>query len=235
MIAGTLAVLEEPAAAPLSDYHDSGQRALDVDESHTYLDEYRIQQGRVAGRVKQEAERVHINGSDIAVERTPTRATVATPFIADVDRDGWILAERTHTTGEDHLPPWPFSQFQVITGATITPMGLDVPAFVERQQDAGREVTVEMTTTEREHSGDTRIQWESQSVDAATRANVGTALTVHWGGRFVRLVAYASGYVAIWEPELPPATVGRFVHEEVVPVAVPLDEDEETEQQEVTA
>jgi hypothetical protein len=239
MIAGTLALLEEPADEPLEDYHDSGRRAVDVDASHTYLDSYRVQTGRIAGRVSTETERVIVDGSHVEIERRDTEETVATPFVADVTDDGWILAERTHSTDEEHRPPWPFSQFQVVTGANVTPMGLDVPAFVERQEREGRNVSIEMTSHEREHSGDTRINWERRNLEQGKRANVGAALTVEWRGEFVRLVVYESGYTAIWEPEnAAPSLVARFVHDELIPVAVPLDEDEgdeeTTEQQEVT-
>jgi len=132
MIAGTIAMLTEAADDPLEDYHDSGQRAIDVEASHTYLDGHRIQSGMVAGPVPEQTEQVTLDGSSIEVEQRDTRRLAASEFVADVDGAGWILAERTQPTDEEHRPPWPFTIFSTRLGYEIEPMGFDPTAFVER-------------------------------------------------------------------------------------------------------
>jgi len=238
MIAGTLALLEEPADDPLDNHYDSGGRAVDVEASHTYLDGYRVQTGTIAGDVTTERERVSLSGSSIEVERRPTSKKAASEFVADVTDQGWVLAERTWSTEEEHRPDWPFSDLQILTGQTIVPMALDPGEFVENQLDADRSPSVEMRTIE--GADGTEISWTNTTGSQGTLANVGVALRTQWQGMYLRLVVYESGYVAIWEPEdMAPEALGRFVHEEIVPVAEPLedqDEDEtETEQTEVTA
>jgi hypothetical protein len=236
VIAGTLGLLRETADEPLDNHYDSGGRAVDVEASHSYLDGYRVQTGIIAGDVQTEREAVALSGSSIEVERRPTNKKAASEFVADIEHQGWILAERTWSTEEDHLPPWPFSDLQRLTGQEIVPMGLDPTEFVENQVDADRTTSVEMTTVESRDG--TQISWRRADASQGRQANVGCALTVKWNSTFVRLCIYASGYLAIWEPEdMRPQELGRFVHEEIVPVAEPLaDEDEaETEQTEVTA
>jgi len=232
MIAGTFATLAAPADEPLEDYHDSANRTLDVDASHTYLDGHRIQSGMIAGDVTETVERVTTAGGDIDVEQRETQRTAATEWVADVDTDGWILAERTWPSDEEHKPDWPFSAFEVLTGQEIQPMAFDPAAFVERQRDEDREPVVEMTTVGSPNG--TRINWGRDPGLKGKRANTGVALATRWAGEFVRLVVYASGYTAIWEPaDMAPELVGRFVHEELIPIAEPLTEGETTEQEEL--
>lgn len=237
---GALGFLADTADRPLEDRHEKGYRAIEVDGSYEYLDGHRVQTGKVADRVPTMKEQVYLDGSTIEVEQETGSKLVASEWLADVQADGWILAERTYSSDEDYLPDWPFSYFGRTIGTEIRPMGIDVSAFVERQEEHGRSYEVEMTTTESMSDG-VRVDWgRSASKQAATRANVGVALTTHWKSDFVRLVCYSSGYLAIWEPEQwSTEMVGRFVHEEIVPVAVELEDEEaadesETEQTEVS-
>ena len=237
MIAGTLGFLSQTVDGPLENHYESGYRGVDLDTSLQYLDNHRVQQGVVAGRVTQQSEHVHVGSGHIDVETDKREEIVASEFLADVEEGGWILSERTWTTDEEHLPDWPFSLFSTRLGVEIEPMGLDVSQFVKNQQDAGRDLSVEMATQEGAHSDNVEIQWGKRvSQQEAIQSNVGTALTVNWNGTFVRLVVYDSGYIAVWEPGDLSPVIGRFVHEEIVPVAVPLgDVEEDSEQQEVTA
>lgn len=229
MIAGTLGMLAEPVADPLEDYSDSGGRVCEVEASHTYLDGHRIQSGQIAGTVPVHEERVDTTGGEIDVEQRTTRKTVASEWVADVQQDGWILAERTWPTEEDHRPEWPFAAVEVLCGQDIVPMAFDPAAFADSQDDA----VVEMTTIE--SANGTRINWDRDPGRSGTRANTGVALETQWGGQFVRLAMYASGYLAIWEPaDWAPEKVGRFVHEEIIPVAEPAEQADETVQQEVS-
>jgi hypothetical protein len=230
MIAGQIGMLSETVDEPIDNYHDSGQRAIDVDRSIQYLDGHRLQSGMVAGRVRQHNEFVDVDSHSIERGREKREELVASEWLADVQQDGWIMADRTYTTEDDRLPPFPFSLFETRLGVEIQPMYFDVHQFVERQRDHERGMSVEMASIEGSESDDVRIDWgKSVSKDQALQSNVGTAMRVHWDDRFIRLVLYESGYTAIWSEKEPTAVVGRFIHEELAPVAVTEAELEEDE------
>ncbi|AFO57036.1 MULTISPECIES: hypothetical protein [unclassified Natrinema] len=231
MIAGQLAFLAEAAAEPLENHHDQTGRALEVEETQTYLDEdLTIQSGMVAGEVPQEEERVLTDGHEIETETRNVKRRVASEWVADVDGEGWILAEQTHTSDLEHEPDWPFNDFSRFAGPEIAPVQLKPWEFVRNQRDADREWTVEMTTYE-SNLDDTTIEWGHGALKSkATDADVGVALTTFWNDVHVRLVIYSSGYLAIWEPgEMKPELLGRFIHEEIVPIAT-FDDDAEVEE-----
>ncbi|WP_226479126.1 hypothetical protein [Natrinema amylolyticum] len=237
MIAGQLAFLAEPAADPLESHHDQTGRALEVEETQTYLgDDLTIQSGLVAGEVPQEEERVLLDGHEIETETRKVTRRVASEWVADVDGEGWILAERTHSSDLDHEPDWPFNDFSRFAGPEIAPVRLKPWEFVRNQRDANREWTVEMATHE-SNLDDVSIEWGHGALKSkAVNADVGVALTTFWHETHIRLVIYASGYLAIWEPaEMPPEELGRFVDEEILPIAtfaddVEVDEEQEAEQ-----
>jgi hypothetical protein len=81
---------------------------------------------------------------------------------------------------------------------------------------------------------DVTIEWGHGALKSkAVNADVGVALTTHWQGEFVRLVIYSSGYLALWEPEeMKSELLGRFIHEEIVPIATFDDEAKVEEEQE---
>ena len=231
MISGQLALLQEPSEKPLESQYDQTGRALKVEESQSYLDDLVIQSGLVAGDVPKQTERVLLDGYEIETETRTVSKRVASEWVADVDGNGWILAERTHASDHEHDPDWPFSAFQHLARAEIVPVRLKPWEFVRRQRDAGRDWTVKMAT--REHNlDDVSIDWGTAIKDDAVNADVGVALTTHWEGVFVELVIYASGYLAIWDPsEMKPELLGRFIHEEIVPIATYDDEAEIEEKQ----
>jgi hypothetical protein len=233
MISGQLALLAEPAADPLENHHDQTGRALEVEETQAYLDELTIQSGLVAGEVPQEEERVLLDGHEIETETRKVTRKVASEWVADVDGEGWILAERTHTSDLEHEPDWPFNEFSRFAGPEIAPVRLKPWEFVRNQRDADREWTVEMATHE-SNLDDVTIEWGHGALKSkAVNADVGVALTTHWQGEFVRLVIYSSGYLAIWEPEeMKSELLGRFIHEEIVPIATFDDEAKVEEEQE---
>ena len=237
MIAGQLALLAEPTVEPLESTHDQTGRALQVDETQTYLDELTIQSGLVAGEVPKEEERVLLDGHEIETETRNVKRRVASEWVADVDGEGWILAEQTHTSDLEADPDWPFNEFQHLARTEIAPVRLKPWEFIRNQRDAGRTWNVEMTTHE-SNLDDTTIEWGHGALKSkAVNADVGVAGTVFWRDAHVRLVIYQSGYLAIWEPaEMPPELLGRFIHEEIVPIAtfaddVEVEEDETAEQQ----
>lgn len=228
MIAGTFARLDEPADEPLENFHDSGYRALHVKRTQTYLeDDLTIQSGLVSGRVPTRTEKVITDGHEISIEKKKTEEKVATKWVADVSGKGWILSERTHSSDLEHEPPWPFNDLEVRTGREIYPLRLKPWRFVRNQRDAGRQVDVEFVG--REHaSNDVSIEWGKGATGAsAEKADIGAAMTVHWRGKFVRLVLYSSGYLAIWEPNMVPSLLGRFIHEEIIPVSYVGDDETE--------
>ena len=236
MIAGQLALLAEAAAEPLESSHDHTGRALEVEETHAYLDDLVIQSGLVAGEVPKEEERVLLDGHEIETETRSVKRRVASEWVADVDGEGWILAEQTHTSDLEHEPDWPFNEFQHLAGAEIAPVRLKPWEFIRNQRDAGRTWNVEMTTHE-SNLDDTTIEWGHGALKSkAVNADIGVAGTVFWNDVHIRLVIYSSGYLAIWEPaEMKPELLGRFIHEEIVPIATfadepEVEEDEEAEQ-----
>lgn len=231
MIAGTLAVLREPVDEEIDHYSESGRRAIEVEETQSTFEDTVVQRGMVAGRVPTNRETVTINGHSIDVETRETNHTVASEWVADAAGAGWICAESTHSTGEEHLPPWPFSTFQRRLGTAVEPVEVDPGAFAEAQEEAGRETDVEFVgKTAGQES--TSIEWGKGATQSrATSADVGVALTTFWDGNFVRAIVYASGFVAVWEPEDWTASAfARFVTEEVLPVAYVPDDDEDGEQ-----
>ena len=180
MIAGQLAFLAEAAAGPLENHHDQTGRALEVEETQTYLDDLVIQSGMVAGEVPQEDERVLLDGHTIETETRTVTRTVAGEWVADVDGEGWILAERTHTSDLEHEPDWPFNDFSRFAGPEIAPVRLKPWEFVRNQRDADRTFSIEMTSYE-SNLDDTTIEWGNGALKSkATDADVGVALTTFW-------------------------------------------------------
>ncbi|AXR80986.1 hypothetical protein [Natrarchaeobaculum sulfurireducens] len=233
MIAGQLGFLSEPAAEPLENYHDQTGRAVHIENTNTYLDdELVIQSGMVAGDVPKQDERVLLDGHEIETETRKVSRRVASEFVADVDGEGWILAERTHSSDLDHEPDWPFNEFSKVAGPEIAPVRLKPWEFVRNQRDEDRTFTVEMATHE-SNLDDVSIEWGHGALKSkAVNADVGVALTTFWNDVHVRLVIYASGYLAIWEPsEMKPELLGRFIHDEIVPIATFEDDAEPQEEQ----
>ncbi|RQG93761.1 hypothetical protein [Natrarchaeobius oligotrophus] len=234
MIDGQLGLLAEAADEPLENYHDQTGRTLFVERTQTYLDdELTIQSGQIAGDVPKQDERVMTSGHEIDVETRTVSKTVASDWVADVDGDGWILAERTHASDLEHEPDWPFNEFQHLCRTEISPVRLKPWQFVRNQRDADRDYVVKMTTRESELE-DVSIEWGKGALKKdAINADVGVALTTHWRDMFVELVLYSSGYLAIWDPgEMKPELLGRFIHDEIIPVSYLGDgaEIEETQQ-----
>ncbi|MDQ2052923.1 hypothetical protein RBH26_21000 [Natronolimnohabitans sp. A-GB9] len=234
MIAGQLAFLADPADEPLESTHQGNTRAIEVEETQTYLnDELVIQSGTVAGEVVKQDERVIIDGTTIETETRDVRRKVASEFVADVDSGGWILAERTHTSELEHEPDWPFNDISTQVGQEIAPVRLKPWEFVRNQRDEDRTFTVEMATSEH-NLDDVSIEWGHGALKSkAVNADVGVALTTFWNDVHVRLVIYQSGYLAIWEPEeMQPELLGRFLDEEIVPIAT-FDDDPEVDEDQV--
>lgn len=225
MQAGTIAILPEETAAERLKSFQNGLRALDVQKTLAYLDEARVQQGRVMDMVETQDEHVFVDGEAIEVEREDAEERVWTDWIADVTDAGFVAAERT--TGSD--PTFPFDIFRARTGVVVEPAYVNVPAFADAQDDldvwlVGRkeldEDGLERQAVNMDYNDPTAAQ-------LATDANVGLGFRTAWNSTMVRGVLYASGYLALYDNGVGPIQFARFVREEVIPHAyVPGPEDE---------
>lgn len=232
MIAGSLALLEHPASEPLESYSSGGFSTLDVRQTQTYLDDATVQHGRAAATVEGEQEEIHVAGGEIDVESAPVNKKVWTEWVADVTDAGFVVAERT--AGSE--PPFPFGLIESRTGSLVTPARIDVGQFVAAQRDADRDYEIWMAGRKTEIEDDDApddvdIHYGSGALSKdAIQAEIGTGFRVHWHGSWVRGVLYASGYVAIYDPESwRTPQFARFVREEILPVAG-AQERSETEQ-----
>lgn len=228
MIAGTLAVLEMPAADPLESYSSGGFATLDVRETQEYLDGSTVQHGRAAATVETETEEIHTSGGSIDVESVPTTDRVWTPWVADVTDAGFVVAERTRPG--DRFP-FPFDMFTARTGVDVEPVDIDVPQFILNQQDADRDYKVWMVG-QRDAEDNTAMEYGRKAYSGdAPDANVGVGFRLPWRATTIKGVLYTSGYVAIYQPSgWGPMQFARFVREELLPVAYIPTDDEETEQ-----
>lgn len=227
MISGSLSILSEAADEPLENYHDSGQRAIEVSSTQNSLDgANKVQTGKVAGKVNTQRRVVSLDGYRIQSETRKTSSLTMSEWVADVE-SGWIVAESTHPTEEDFKPPWPFTTFSRVLSREVFPVFVDPGEFAKRQQDNSRDTATEMVSRG-SGDGNVSIDWGREAKTAeAPQADIGVALTTLWNGEFVRVVVYESGYLACWEPQdWAPSAFARFVDEEVLPVAyVPEDDD----------
>lgn len=232
MIAGQLGVLLSPADEPLESFNEPGVRAVEVELAQSSFDGKQVQSGMVAGKVPATRRVVDIAGGTIDEEDRDTNRMVASSWVADVQDGAWIVTESTHPEDDDWLPPWPFSTFQRLTGEDAAPVNVDPAAFAKRQEDADRDTVVEFVGR-RTGVDDVSIDWGGEASQAdALSADIGVALRTLWRGEFVRVIVYASGYVAAWEPEdWAPSAFARFVDEEILPVAYVPEDDDEAEQQ----
>jgi len=221
MNAGTIGLLESPDDEPLKNYHDGGWTTLEVRETQEYLDDSAIQSGRVAATVESEQEEIHVAGGTVEVETIATQEHVWTPWVADVDGAGFVVAERTRS-GD---PPFPFDVFHARTGHPVAPARIDVAAFIQRQNDADREWDCWMTGRKHEQRelsvDDTAIAYGEHAMRKdAIQAEIGVGFKTPWRGTVVRGVLYESGYAAVYDPQSwGPIQFARFVQQELLSVA----------------
>lgn len=231
MIAGTLALLREPADAPLADYHDGGYSALDVESTQEYLDGRRVQEGMAASQVETRLQKVHLDGSDIETSREQVLQTVATNWVADVTTETpWVVAEST-TPGPE--PPFPFDLISARTGTIAEPVELDPAQFVANQLDAGNDLQTEMLAHESANEKNTTMDYGQPpgAKRAARDANIGVGFKTPWRSTVVRGIIYGSGYLAVYAPSSwGSAQFARFVDEEIVPIASVPEADEDAQQ-----
>jgi len=223
MIAGTLAIINEPADEVLESESSGGFATLDVRETQQCLDESIVQQGRACAKVEGQNEEIHVTGTTIDTESVPGLERAYTEWVADVTDAGFIASERT--TGE----AFPFDMFEAALGTDVDRAELDPSEFVDAQRRADNDIELWMSgskakTSNEEEPDDVSIGYGQDSTQAG--GNVGVGFRTSWQGRRVRGVLYASGYVALFNSWVGEIAYAQFVREEVLPHASVPEDDE---------
>lgn len=225
MMAGTLGLLEETVADPVASHGTGGFDTLDVRETQAYLDGARVQSGAACALVEATTEKIHVDGTDIDIERVESTERVHAEWIADVTDAGFVLAERT--AGTD--PMFPFDVFRGVLGTPVEPAVLDPSAFVTRQDD----IDLWFSGSKAETASETKPNDVSMGYGRESRqagGNVGVGFKMGWNGTTVRGVLYQSGYVSVYNETWGPIQFARFVRDAVLPVAAVPESDDESEQ-----
>lgn len=226
MIAGTLAVLDEPAEPLESWFRNRGLPALVVEDSQDALDaddtdsERPIQRGKAAARAEENRRVVDVgvntDGEPIALDERyePHPVDVATEWVADVTRSGIIAAESVH---DDGPLPFPFDLFYSLTGQRPRQQWIDVRELKWAWDREDVLVDVWMAGEEDFESDGAAISYHD-AAEADTETSLGLGFAREWGGRVYRGVVYPSGYLAIHSSVTPAAYV-EFAEETVLPFA----------------
>jgi len=226
MIAGSIGLLERPTDDILES-DAGGAAALDVEDTQTYLDtDAKVQHGKACDRVETREERIHVDGAGgISVEEVVTDERVWTEWVADVTDAGFVAAERT--SGGD--PPFPFGLFWARTGEVVQPAEIDTGAFVATQREA--DDLLEVWYSGRDPAGREEVRMDYHGAAALAPGedpNIGVGFRTSWGGKTVRGIIYASGYLAIYEDAFGPIQFASFIRDEILPHAgIPEDDDSE--------
>jgi hypothetical protein len=219
MIAGTLAVLEEPAAEPLETATSGGTLpALDVRTTQTDLQGDAVaQQGHAGGTVRAQTEDVMVARTRddekepiVVTERVEGREEHHTEWVADVTGHGIVLIGSLG--GSDELP-FPLDLMASQTDRAIQPTSIDLESLA---------VTWNLNDEQTWYTGDsdddgTTLGYHDQAGHPAG-ANVGLGFSRSWRSTGCRGVVYESGYVAIYR-DWTAAVAIKFVAEEILPHA----------------
>lgn len=225
MIAGTIALLDEPADDDLES-DSSGFVTLDVHDAQEYLDGATVQNGRACSLVEGTKEEIHVteHGTTIEVETVGTRERVWTDWVADVSDAGFVAAERT--AGSD--PAFPFDLFEAATRTDVSVARIDPAAFVRQREDCSLWFSGSKTETGENQPNDAKMAYGQDASQAG--GNVGVGFKTGWNGTTVRGTLYASGYVAVYRDTWGPVQFAAFVRDAILPVASVPEDDEEGEQ-----
>lgn len=224
MIAGTLSRLEQPVDEPLEDYlHDSGFPALSVERTQQGLDGTPIQQGAAASVISTvhkeitAGETIEGDSVFVDVERTEGTTRIVTEWVADVTESGVILAESL--AGSD--PAFPLGLFWSRTESEPVRQGIAVDELHREWSSDDVLGDVWMTSREEEDDGANIAYHEAASPEETP--TIGLGFRRPWDGTAIRGVVYDSGYVALYSTSTASKGV-RFVAEELLPYAHPLDD-----------
>ncbi len=232
MIAGTLALLEEPARDELESFASGGFATLDVHETQEYLDGASIQEGLACNTVESTEEEIHVTGTAIDVEEISSRSRVYTDWVADVTDAGFVVAERT--SGNE--PTFPFDLFEARTDRDVDQAVIHPGRFV-RAQEREEQLADIWYAGDKEPNGsdlepdDVEMGYGADASTATARdASIGVGFKTRWNGTVVKGICYRSGYVAIFNESWGPVQFGRYLREQILPHAEVPDPDDETEQ-----
>ncbi|QLH78642.1 hypothetical protein HZS55_15690 [Halosimplex rubrum] len=217
MIAGTLVQLEEPIDVRLdSTFADDGSLpALEVSTTQDSFDGRPVQAGTVAGTVMTNTEDVFVShgpdDDDHRIVTEPSEATtpVATDWVADVTGTGLIAIESVQGPGKYDFP---LDLFAARTGRTPERLEIDVEKLHMSWTDAGTLGDVWMRGAD---GGDGATIDYHQQASADEPATIGFGFTRPWNNTVMEGVVYESGYVAVYNEDMPSAFV-RFVEEELL-------------------
>lgn len=217
MIAGTLAVLDEPADEPLSEYiHDRGFPALAVGRTQQALDGAQVQTATAAARVNDTATdvftgRTHdTNDVYVDADTHDTTTAVTTELVCDATNTGIVLAESVYGDDDTAFPfdvVWNVAERKPVRQRVAVS---DLHAAWSRDDVLG---DVWMTGAD---SGDgARIAYHDRADDADV-PTIGLGFERPWDGTAVKGVVFASGYIALYSASSASRAV-RFIADELLP------------------
>lgn len=228
MIAGALARLEEPADEPLESWcRDGDLPALDVDESQRSLDGRPIQCGTAATVTEEKIASANVREDHgritIDEHRTRREIDVVSDWVADPTGTGLIVPETPDGEGD-----WAFPLDLIASRTDRHPerLEVDVAALEDAWSSDGGLTDVWMAGSE--DLDGTSIEYHDHAARASD-PTIGLGFERSWGGRVVRGVVYASGYVACYSLDHP-GTFVAFLEEELLPFAFVPEDDEESAQ-----
>lgn len=217
--AGTIAVLDEPATDPLSDWiqHSDRPPAIVVERTQGTLDGGPpTQTGTVAANVEVTDRDVFVgSGSDgpyIDVTRTEPVETLVSDWIADVTESGVIIAESV--AADDEAFPFPYDVFSARCGSRCRRQGIDVEAL-------GRQWRADEVLSDVWMAGDrvgdaVNLRYHSTKESDAANVSIGLGFERSYEGSVARGIVYESGYCAVWR-DWSPSKFVSFVVDEVFP------------------
>jgi len=227
MIAGTLALLEEPVDEPLDTwFRDRDLPAIHVERTQTSFDDRPVQQGTAATRVettrRDAAVAVNAEGEAIALDVTdePAMQDVSSEWVADITGSGLVAAESL--TGTDEYA-FPFDIIAARTERSLQRVYINVAKLHSAWSEEDALGDVWMTGTDDEDSAS--IQYHD-AADVETKPTIGLGFVRPWNGTVERGVVYESGYVAIYSSNTASSFV-RFVEEELLPYRYEQEDDAE--------
>jgi hypothetical protein len=216
MIAGTIGLFAESVAELNS--HSGSVATLDVQDTQTAFGDDPVQTGLAAAEVETRRDHVAISGTDIDVTTEPARERVHTEWVADPAAG--VVAAQSLGSGQ---PPFPWGVFRAAAGTPIATAAIDTTAFADAHDGidpwfVGRDVAGREDVRMNYHSAATLASHEDEP-------SIGVGFHLPWQGTTVFGVAYASGYVAVFEGATGPIQFCRFLRDAILPyAAVPDDE-----------
>lgn len=214
MIAGTLAVFDDPADEPLEPFiRAAGYPALTVDTTQSTVDDATPQTGTVAGRIGETRTNVY-TGTDsdgtpyVETDRDDTITAIATDWCADVTGSGVVLSESIAANEE---VPFPFDVFGGLLESNIERKQIDVESLHRDWDGDGGLSKVWMAGNDERGAS---MAYHGSAADV--EPTIGLGFKRAWNGTTIKGVCWASGYVALYNARH--AADGlQFVADEILP------------------